>query len=222
MKTLHTHIWAIAAILLLLVLALSCGGIYASFNYSRGNALSLITNPAMTLAEFQYKVSGFPNTDEGKRNEQLTLNILNAINDPNSKTNASIEGKANEAFGWFGNHDTLGNMDYHYGEDMESELFDDTTGQDMTFLIFYPNGVDSNYVVFTTATPIVRSSSDTWFANIYRTVMVRNADGSYTAEPSEVGWAKYTVYRQQFTGGILISEPSFDPSSWTDTDPTKA
>ena len=64
----------ISALFSFLALTLTCGGVYATFNYAVKDADNQNEIITPDINEFNYL---FPDTPEGKKHEQLTNNILN-------------------------------------------------------------------------------------------------------------------------------------------------
>lgn len=205
----------------LAIFALTCGGVYATFDYALDNPSSINGEIVANINEFKYL---FPNTEEGKKHEQLTNNILNGtkenpnigLNNPNSNINKVIKSRSGT---WWANSSVLGSCDA-WEQNNLSNLFDEDT-KDMFFLIYFPNGVSDTYYLFTITVDLGTLNNPTfaygkeYVEPIYRTVLKQNANGEYEAVQTGVGKAMSEKYKN-YLGDLVSSAPSFDPTTWVE------
>ena len=209
----------ISALFSFLVLTLTCGGVYATFNYAVKDADNQNEIITPSINEFNYL---FPDTPEGKKHEQLTNNILNGttanpdvgLNNPDSRINQVISNRSGTIWG---NKNVLGSCD-GWEKDNLSKLFDDET-KDMTFLIYFPDGVSDTYYLFTTTVDLGSNENNPnvpygeYVEPICRTVLRKNSSGEYEAIEAEMGKAISKKYNN-YLGTLISSAPSFNPSTW--------
>ncbi len=217
MKRIHQVLF----IAIFLVTTITCGGVYATFNYAQNDATAINQQVRIVISDFHYL---FPNTPEGSKQEKLLNNILNGttenpdegLNDPNSHLNQVI---VNRSGSFWGNSKVVGSMDAH--EDF-SNLFDDDM-QDMSFLLWFSDEeLDSDtYYLFTTSVPLDDGNGNPtipygeWVEPVYRTILKKNAEsGNYEAVSVEIGKAKSMKYKNYLSSWI-VTAPSFDQSTWT-------
>lgn len=206
----------------LAIFTLTCGGVYATFDYAINNPSAINGEIVANINEFKYL---FPNTEEGKKHEQLTNNILNGtgtkpensgLNDPNSNINKVIKNRSGT---WWANSSVLGSCD-GWEQGNLSNLFDEDT-KDMFFLIYFPDGVSDTYYLFTTTVNLGTLNNPTfaygeeYVEPIYRTVLKQNADGKYEAIQTGVGKAMSEKYKN-YLGDLVSSAPSFNPTTWVE------
>lgn len=205
----------------LAIFALTCGGVYATFNYALNDSSSINGEIVANINEFKYL---FPNTEEGKKHEQLTNNILNGttenpnigLNNPNSNINKVIKSRSGT---WWANSSVLGSCDA-WEQNNLSNFFDEDT-KDMFFLIYFPNGVSDTYYLFTITVDLGTLNNPTfaygkeYVQPIYRTVLKQNADGEYEAVQTGVGKAMSEKYKN-YLGDFVSSAPSFNPTTWVE------
>lgn len=206
----------------LAIFTLTCGGVYATFDYALNDPSSINGEIVANINEFKYL---FPNTEEGKKHEQLTNNILNGtgtdknssgLNDPNSNINQVIKNRSGKIWA---NSSVLGSCDGHEKDNL-SNLFDEDT-KDMFFLIYFPDGVSDTYYLFTTTVDLGDEKDNPnikygeYVEPIYRTVLKQNADGKYEAIQTGVGKAISQKYKNYLSDWV-VSAPSFDPTTWVE------
>ena len=200
----------------LAIFALTCGGVYATFDYALNDPSSINGEIVANINEFKYL---FPNTEEGKKHEQLTNNILNGtgtdknssgLNDPNSNINQVIKNRSGKIWA---NSSVLGSCDA-WEQNNLSNLFDEDT-KDMFFLI------SDTYYLFTITVDLGTLNNPTfaygkeYVEPIYRTVLKQNANGEYEAVQTGVGKAMSEKYKN-YLGDLVSSAPSFDPTTWVE------
>lgn len=205
---------------ILFVTTITCGGVYATFNYAQNEASHIDHRVNIGISEFHYL---FPDTPDGNKQERLLNNILNGtaqdpdegLNHPNSHLNQVIE---NRSGSFWGNSKVVGSMDAH--EDF-SNLFDEDM-QDMSFLLWFSDNElePDTFYLFTTSVPLDDGNGNPtipygeWVEPVYRTILKKNAEsGDYEAVSAQIGKAKSMKYKN-YLSSWLVTAPSFDQSSW--------
>lgn len=181
-------------------------GIYGAFNYARcqaNDALDQIVNIEIVDFNYETHTTYFPNTTDGKINEDLINNLINGndnvsgLNDPNSKLNDLIANQREDKYG--GEYEIIGTMDYFAGDYLSSFLSDSEAN--ITFIINFPEESypDIYYIYSTTTESMFNFERDyEEISPVYRTTLVRQTDGTYKIEKVEegktVGGYIYCVY----------------------------
>lgn len=219
----------IISIVIGFLVILSIGGVYATWRYSQGVCIDSYEN--LKIDVFPWEGSSIlPKDDQiGENHKTLIENILNGtttdangniielgLNSPDSYINTEIESRSNGS--WWATSDTLGSMDYW--ESAEIDNYFNTSTENLSFVLYFPDGVADTYYLFTTGVDLEYNGSPNieYGENvypIYRTVLSKNTEGVWKAIETKLGYAQSAWYDNRITGGFLQT-PSFDPSSWTE------
>ena len=215
---------------LILLLLIAVPGAYATWNYATEHPADVETIVPLYLDVFPWDGSDELPDDgtQGNNHAVLIESILNGtyqgegigLNHSNSYLNNEIYDRSN-SFLWFGS-DTLGSMDFWESNDINKYF--NTRTQNVSFVLYFPDGVDDTYYLYTLdveladsdgnpVTPIGRNISP-----VYRTVLQKNAEGVWEATSTETGYAKSAYYDNRITGSYL-RYPSIDPDSWKEGTP---
>lgn len=222
MKKIHSFKKTLT-LFLFFFLIFGCGGVYAMFQYPEGPTPEQVVEIDKNLANFNYL---FPDTPEGKKNEALVGSILNGtednpdigLNNPSSRINTVINNRSGTIWG---NRNVLGNMDGHERDALAGFFTEDT--ENMSFLIYFPDGVSDTYYLFTTTVDLGSDGDNPnikygeYISPIYRTVLKKNSDGEYEAVEVGVGEAASSKY-QNYLGSLISTSPSFDVTTWRKID----
>lgn len=213
-----------------LSIVVSCSGVFASWIYAEENPVESNKELPFILNEFYWQgAEELPEDSSlGENHVVLIEKILNGtytdangnvtnigLNNPNSYISKEIENRSN--ISWFSS-DTLGSMDYWERDDI-SKYFDTAT-TNLTFLIYFPEGVSDTYYLFTTSVVLGEDSPNIPIGQviypIYRTTLVKNAEGVWEATETSTGFATSSYYENPITGSWLVKYPSFDPTTWNE------
>ncbi|MBE6671268.1 MAG: hypothetical protein E7593_03600 [Ruminococcaceae bacterium] len=210
-----------------LLFIISIGGAYATWYYSRGVCDDVYE--VLPLDVFPWSGAEIlPEEDQvGKNHRSLIEIILNGtIKENNGKTtylglnyqqsylNSEIESRSEGS--WWATSDTLGSMDFWEKSDIDKYF--NTSNENISFVIYFPDGVSDTYYLYTTDVKLNNGDS----ANIaigeniypiYQTVLKKNSQGVWEATETKMGYAKSAWYDNRITGSLL-KYPSFDPSTW--------
>lgn len=209
-----------------LILVLSVGGTFATWRYALGRCADVVQN--LPLEAFPWEGSDIlPEEDEvGKNHRNLIDMILNGtVTDANGKvTNLGLnhsgsyinEEIADRAGAWIGRSDTLGSMDFWERSDIDKYF--NTSNENTTFVLYFPNGVSNTYYLYTTDVSLGASNTPNIAIGenvypVYRTVLKKNSEGYWEATETKLGYAQSAWYDNRVTGSLL-KYPSFNPSTW--------
>lgn len=209
-----------------IALILTVSGAFASWQFSEKSpeSVTALIKPSV----FPWEGSEIlPDDVEGEHHKILIDTVINGVvvdengneiniglNNPDSYLSKEIE---NRSSSWLFSSDTLGSMDFWERSDIEKYFGLDTNN--LTFLIYFPDGDGKTYYLYTTSVILGAENSPnfpigTAIYPIYRTTLVKNREGIYEATITEEGYANSAYYTNPITGSIFVKYPSFDPSSW--------
>ena len=214
----------ILAILCLILTAFSAVGVYATWHYAQGDAQSSSVLLKVGLGTLVWDGSeDLPDDVQGENHHTLIQSILDGVtednvsiglNNPDSYISKEINDRSS---GWI-TSTTLGSMDF-WERDNIADYFDLET-QNLTFVLYFPEGVDDIYYLYTTNVELGGQNSPNidigqYVYPVYRTVLQKDSvSGRYEAIRSEIGYAESAYYSNPITGSIFIKYPSFAPNSW--------
>ncbi len=212
----------LTAVIVIMALLFSIGGVYASWHYARGPVLSQMELIDI-LMDMWVGSEELPNEVEGEKHKVLIDAIIRGtddngvvvgLNNPDSFLNTQIEERSSI---WWKDADTLGSMDY-WQEDNINNYFDLDT-HNLSFLLYFPDGVSDTYYLFTTSIDLGENSPNipigTNVYPIYRTVLKKDAIGEWYAVETKVGYAPSAYYDNAFTG-TWLRYPSFSAEGWVE------
>lgn len=222
----HRKAWNTISILLALMLVVSVGGAFATWQYAHGTCATVEEN--LPLDVFPWEGAEIlPEEDEvGKNHRNLIEMILNGtitnsdgsvtklgLNHSGSYINNEIKDRSGS---WLAKSDTLGSMDFWEKADIDKYF--NTSNQNTSFVIHFPEGVANTYYLYTTdvdlesdGNPNIAIGQDIY--PIYRTILAKNQEGYWEATETKVGYAESDWYDNRITGSLL-RYPSFDPATW--------
>lgn len=216
------------SLVLAVLLIVSVGGTFATWQYARGKCDDVVEN--LPLDVFPWEGAEIlPEEDEvGKNHRNLIEMILNGtvtdangnvtklgLNHSGSYINNEIKDRSGS---WLAKSDTLGSMDFWEKADIEKYF--NTSNENITFVIYFPEGVSNTYYLFTTDVDLETNDSPNIAIGediypIYRTVLTKNSEGIWEATETKLGYAESDWYDNRITGSLL-RYPSFDPASWVE------
>lgn len=226
-----------AILLICLILLVSTGGVYATWQYS-----SMGPNPAsleipLKLGEFNWTGSGDLPTDDAIGEDHLALiqQIIShpehGLNTSGSYLNDQIKDRQDGGIGWRDGRDTLGSMAVTQSAEL-TEIF----GLDSINLDFLIQFVSSTeYYIFTTGEYLgERGEINFWGNNktpgkptvpiggniypIYRTKILKTG-GVWAATETVAGYAKSAWYEESRSNANATQIPSFDPDTFQEGKP---
>ncbi|MBQ2718588.1 MAG: hypothetical protein IJF73_00810 [Clostridia bacterium] len=227
----------LSALLLLLSLVFSVGGVYATWNYANlGPTLSSLEMP-VRLGEFNWAGSGDLPTDSeiGEDHISLIENIVShtehGLNAKGSYLNEQIAARKKGSLTWQG-RDTLGSMAVTQSEEL-TDIFG-LAASNLTFLIQFVS--DTEYYVFTTSVYLgERGAINIWGNNskpgnptvpigeavhpIYRT-RLQKTNGTWAAVETVKGYATSAWYEESRRNATATQIPSFDPDTFKEGTPS--
>lgn len=226
----HSRSINTASLVLALVLVLSLGGTFATWQYALGRCDDVVQE--LPLEVFPWEGSEIlPEEDEvGKNHRNLIEMILNGTttNSDGSVTNLGLNHSgsyinseiSDRSSSWLGRSDTLGSMDFWEKSDIDNYF--NTSNENTTFVIYFPNGVSDTYYLYTTDVDLETNNTPNIAIGeniypIYRTILSKNADGMWEATETKQGYAVSDWYDNRLTGSLL-RYPSFDPATWTEAE----
>ncbi len=214
--------------ILLIVSVYSVGSVFAVFAYPEGRAESATDSLTAVLGNFGFK------TDEDIAH-MIADNVIESLNNKDSKLNAAIESRKNFA-------NTIGNKDaWHTGgglgswvgfANINTEVLG--TGADTdgwSYIIYYRDGADGNtYILYTTNCEITNENVENkdYVYPIYKTIMTRTSTtladetivySDFVAGETKVGYSMSAYYSHSLTGSSFIQSPSWDPTYWYPGEP---
>ncbi len=215
----------IITVLCLVVTVLSSVGVYATWHYAQGTAQEVSTKLTAGLGTLVWEGSeALPDDVQGENHHALIQTILNGVtedgvslglNDPNSYLSKEIDTRSSN---WLFSSTTLGSMDYWERADIE-KYFDLET-ENLTFLLYFPEGVDDTYYLYTMNIELGGQNAPNipigeYVYPVYRTILQKDSvSGRYEAIRSEIGYAESAYYSNPITGSIFVKYPSIAPNSW--------
>jgi len=209
---------AILSILLCIVLLWGSAGVYATWTYATAQAQDRDFALNLEVNDFQWQGSeDLPDDTEGEDHYSLIEAIIDGpygLNTKGSYINEQIQTRSNLAFL---NVSTLGSMDFWERQDIANYF--DTTTQNLSFVLYFPEGVSDTYYLYTTNVSFGGSNEPNFPVGqkiypIYRTKIVKNSEsGKYEGVETKLGYANSAYYKNVITGTFL-RYPSIDPESW--------
>ena len=210
-----------------LLFVISIGGTWATWYYARGNCADVYVN--LPLDIFPWQGSDIlPEEDQVGQNHRTLIDaILNGtltdssgnttylgLNYPQSYLNTEIESRSEGS--WWATSNTLGSMDFWEKADIDKYF--NTSNENLSFVIYFPDGVSDTYYLYTTGVELSSGNQPTIAIGesiypIYRTVLKKNTEGIWEATETAVGHAQSDWYDNRITGSLL-RYPSFDPATW--------
>lgn len=205
-------------------------GLAATWNYSLSAPQTIDIGIDIKLFEWKGSVD-LPNDVAGENHRALIKNILDGtvtdkngntveigLNNPDSYISEEIASRSGGG-SWWATSDTLGSMDYWEREDINNYFNLDTTN--LSFVLYFPDGVDDTYYLFTTSVVLGQQNAPNIPIGekvypVYRTVLEYNENGEWEATETKTGYALSAYYDNRITGSLLVKYPSIDPSSWTE------
>lgn len=199
------------------------GGIYGAFNYARyqaNDALDQIVDIEIVDFNYETHTTYFPNTDDGKTNEDLVNNLINGngddltgLNEEKSLINTLINNRKDTNFyDDLGDNELLGSMDLWYGKDLRNYLPDETN---MTFIIHFPKEEEDTLYLYTTSQTL---ENNKYINPVYKTTL-KKSNAIYEIINVEEGKAKceecyknVNLYLQEIYL-LSINIKTFEPSS---------
>lgn len=223
------HFRTILCIFLLIASLLLCTGVFGTW---------IFANPVIERASGQWEIMlgkiDWTGSDvlpddgtTGEKHAALIQKILDGTmvdangNVTNLGINSSDSYLTNEikdrSSGWIGRSTTLGSMDFWEKNDIANYF--NTTTENISFVLYFPDGVDDTYYLYTTSVKLENNGNPTVEIGqniypIYETVLKKNSMGIFEATKTTLGYAKSAYYDNRITGGLL-KYPSFDPSTFT-------
>ena len=217
----------ITAIISVIFVILTTFGVFATWHYATGGVNPTTEELKMTVFPWTGQEE-LPDDVQGAVHTVLIEAVLNGkhtdangkvteigLNNPNSYLNTEIKDRSS---GWF-TSDTLGSMDFWQNDNI-AKYFDLET-ENLSFLLYFPEGVDDTYYLFTTSIELGAQNSpnipiNTNIYPIYRTILQKDETGKYVAIETKTGYAKSAYYSNVITGSFLIRYPSFNPDTWSE------
>ena len=210
------------------VLIFSMSGVFATWGYSNLTPEDAQNEFTVNMGIFKWEgAEELPTDIVGEDHLELIEKILNGtvteadgstknigLNNPDSYISQEIDDRSS---GWI-TSDTLGSMDFWESENIE-DYFNLAT-DNLTFLLYFPDGVSDTYYLYTTSIVLGGQNSpnipigETVYP-VYRTILTKNTEtGQYEAVETETGYASSAYYSNPITGSAFIKYPSFNPTSW--------
>ncbi len=215
-------------VLTFIVALITCGGAAATWKYSNPTIESASGSWEITLGALDWTGSDILPDDGsvGQKHSALIQMILNGTITDNSGKVTNLGLNFNDSYlskeikdrssSWFAGSDTLGSMDFWEASDINKYF--NTSTENVTFVLYFPEGVDDTYYLYTTSvkleindSPSIAIGSDIY--PIYETIIKKNDIGVYEAVQTTLGYAESDYYDNRITGGLL-RVPSFDPSTF--------
>lgn len=213
-------------LILALCFILTIGGTLATWTYAQGRCPDVLA--VLPLDVFPWSGSeALPEDDQvGKNHRNLIETILNGTIEENGSTtnlglnyadsylNNEIESRSEGS--WWATSDTLGSMDFWESSDINKYF--NSSNENITFVIYFPDGVSDTYYLYTTDLKLNNGNSPNIpigenIYPIYQTVLQKNSEGIWEAVDTKVGFAPSDWYDNRITGSLL-RYPSFDPERW--------
>ena len=226
-----------AIILTCLVLIMSTGGVFATWQYSSIGPNPSYVDIPLRLGEFNWTGSGDLPTDDaiGEDHLELIQQIINhpehGLNTSGSYLNDQIKDRQDGGIGWSGGRDTLGSVAVTQSQEL-TEIFG-LDSNNLEFLIQFVS--DTEYYIFTTGEYLgERGEINIWGNNktpgnptvpigeniypIYRTKITKT-NGVWAAVETKKGYAVSAWYEESRRNATATQIPSFDPDSFQEGTP---
>ncbi len=174
-----------------LISLLCVGGVYASFEFAKGNPNDAFDAYNVGIGEFIYQNNTmFPQTESGKVTETLINNLINGtgeyggLNYLKSALNAAINGRKDESFTFEDetNSEIIGSMDALRGQTLKKIIPEDSN---LIYILYFPKD-DDNYYVYSTNVEISQDEY-TRISPVYKTTLSKGSDDNYYVSNVEVG-----------------------------------
>lgn len=208
-------------ILAFLLLVMGCGSLMATYTYDAGTVSPISTSYEAQLAKWDYTPEQIRKILEGLNTSDSTLNkdIATLLKDEDSNSFSSFL----EFLKWifkrlFGgadsqiiNNTSIGSMDSNttIRADMK-----ELTVDGLSWIFYFPNGMDQTCYLYITESDLSAYQIDVdWVPNVYRTIIKKNADGTYQAGESVLGYAK-SIYFPRHGSNESSTVPAFDVTDW--------
>ena len=227
----------ILSLLMCLVMVLTVGGVYATWEYSNIGPNPSSLNITLKLGEFDWAGSGNLPTDDAIGEDHIALiqNIINhpehGLNTSKSYLNEQIKDRQDGGIGWSGGRDTLGSMAVTQSEEL-TDIFG-LDANNLEFLIQFKSSTE--YYIFTTGEELGQRGEINFWGNnskpgnpvvpigqsiypIYRTRVVKT-NGVWKAVETEVGYATSAWYEESRRNANATQIPSFDPDTFQKGNP---
>lgn len=218
----------VACIFVLIATLLVCGGVNATWVFADATVESVSGEWTASLGVIDWTGSDVLPDDgsTGQKHAALIQAILNGtytdangnvtnigLNSENSYISNEIESRSSS---WLANSDTLGSMDFWEANDINKYF--NTSTENISFVLYFPEGVDDTYYLYTTSVKLEQNGAPTIAIGndiypIYETVLQKNDMGIFEAVKTSVGYAKSAYYDNRITGSWL-RYPSFDPDTY--------
>ena len=220
----------IACIFALIASLLTSGWAIGTWTFASPSVESVSGQWEATLGAMDWTGSDILPDDgsTGEKHAVLIQNVLNGtmtdengnvvnigLNSPDSYISSEIQDRSEGS--WWATSDTLGSMDYWESNNINDYF--NTATENVSFVIYFPNGVDDTYYLYTTSVHLEVDGERTIALGnpvypIYETVLQKNSMGVYEAIKTTLGYCESANYDNRITGGLLRT-PSFDPSTFT-------
>lgn len=229
MKKLKTVRWVLA-LACCAVFLFSSVGLMATWNYSLSAPETI--NIGVNIKLFEWKGSvDLPNDVAGENHRALIESILDGVvtdssgnevqiglNNPDSYISEEIASRSGGG-SWWATSDTLGSMDYWERENINQYFDLDTTN--LTFVLYFPDGVSDTYYLYTTSLDLGGTNAPNFPLGekvypVYRTTLKMDESGEWAATETKTGYALSAYYDNRITGSTFVKYPSIDPSSWVE------
>lgn len=223
------HVTRMLCVFSLIVSILLCGGVFATWTFANPVIEKVSGQWEIMLGKIDWTGSDVLPDDgsTGEKHAALIQKILDGVMvDENGKvTNLGLNSSdsyiskeiKDRSGSWFAGSDTLGSMDFWEKNDINNYF--NTNTENVSFILYFPNGVADTYYLYTTSVKLEDNGNPTVAIGqniypIYETVLKKNSMGIYEATKTTLGYAKSAYYDNRITGSLL-KYPSFDPSTFT-------
>lgn len=206
-----------------------CGGVFSTWVFANPTVSPVSGSWEIGLGKIDWTGSDVLPDDgsTGEKHAALIQKILDGVlvDENGNVTNLGINSSdsyltkeiKDRSSSWFASSDTLGSMDFWEKNDINNYF--NTSTENISFVLYFPDGVDGTYYLYTTSVKLDNDGSPTVEIGqniypIYETVFKKNSMGIYEATKTTQGYAKSAYYDNRITGSLL-KYPSFDPSTFT-------
>jgi hypothetical protein len=220
----------LTSIIILLIIVLSIGGVFGVWTFANVGVDPVGGEWGVSLGKVDWTGSDIL-PDDGSTGEKHAVliqtilsgttvdengNVVNlGLNSEDSYISNEIEDRAEGS--WLARSTTLGSMDYWEASDIDKYF--NTSTENITFVLYFPDGVDDTYYLYTTSMELEVDGVQTvpneqYVYPIYETVLQKNSLGVHEAVSTTLGAAESAFYDNRITGAWLVKTPSFDPSTF--------
>ncbi len=211
-------------ILAFLLLVMGCGSLMATYTYDAGTVSPISTSYEAQLAKWDYTPEQIRKILEGLNNPKSTLNkdIASLLKD---SSNASFD--FGEFLKWllrllFGleseidNKTSIGSMDSNTTIRADMQEF---TVDGLSWIFYFPDRMDETCYLYVTESDLsAYQIGIDWVPNVYRTIIKKDADGTYQAGESVLGYTK-SSYFPRHGSRESSTIPAFDVTNWYEGTP---